>query len=94
MEALPHLYLYRAMANGNLNASSSQGASILRSGILSTFTRVSQPQPHPGGTTWFISECPARRGVAGSVCVGLQSGFSKNKLAAQTLLFEQGGMKQ
>ena len=27
-------------------------------------------------------------------CVGLQSGFSKNKLAAQTLLFEQGGMKQ
>ena len=27
-------------------------------------------------------------------CVGLQSGFSKNKLAAQTLLFEQGGMNQ
>ena len=27
-------------------------------------------------------------------CVGLQSGFSKNKLATQTLLLEQGGMKR
>ena len=27
-------------------------------------------------------------------CVGSQSGFSKNKLAAQALLVEQGGMKQ
>ena len=49
-------------------------------------------------------ECRGGKGVVSDLsetiphlwlaCVGLQSGFSKNKLAAQTLLFEQGGMKQ